>query len=177
MTTFDDTGMFELVDGDRTEPTPSHRGRVAVVLVVAAALVAGGVTWLLAGRGDDPAQAEAVAVALLTRPVQPTDALDAAVVDETGIDPSSTRFAVRTTAGLHYAALRWSGDLCLVVVPDGDVPRAVCAPPSATASVTLSGRDGSRVRLSADGAPLPDAREAWRPAGPNLWVLDAPAAG
>lgn len=175
MTTFDDTGIFELVDQGEDEPTPPRRGRAVVVLVVAMSLVVAGVAWLVAVRGADGAADDRMAVALLDRAAQPTDALSASVADETGIDPGSARFAVRTTAGQHYAALRWDGDLCLVVVPDGDVARALCVAPSGAATVTLSGTDGSRVRLVADGVAAPDPAEGWRAAGTNVWVLDAPA--
>ncbi|MBO3095693.1 hypothetical protein [Cellulomonas dongxiuzhuiae] len=179
MTTFDDTGMFELVEDTRGEPEPPRRARVVVVLGVAAALVVAGVVWLLAARGPDDAGAGQMTVSLLDRPAEPTDEVAAPVVDETGIDPATARFAVRTTAGQHYAALRWAGDLCLVAVPVGDAARVVCVAPSPRATVTISGEDGSRVRLGTDDAPPPDTAEGWRAAGPNVWVLDAagPAAG
>ena len=177
MTTFDDTGIFDQVEEAPGEAP--HRARVVGALVVAALLVAAGVAWLLFARatgGPDPA---AMSVGLLDREAQPTDELAAEVVEATGLDPSTSRFAVRTTEGQHYAAKRWSGDLCLVVVPDGDAARAVCTPPSATATVTLTGADSSRVRLVADeaAAPAPQDGEAWHAAGTNIWVLDAPATG
>lgn len=175
VTTFDDTDLFDTVDESDGAPGRVRRGRVVVVLVVAAALVVSGVAWLLLARGSQPT-ADGMSVALLARPVQATDAIAPAVVDETGIDPTTSRFAVRTGEGQHYAALRWSGHLCLVVVPTGDAARIACVAPSATASVTLSGDDGSRVRLVADDARAPDVADGWRPAGTNVWVLDAPAA-
>lgn len=177
MTTFDDTGMFELSQELPGEPAPPRRARGALVFVVAAALVVAGVVWLLAVRGSDEAEAGRMTVELLARPAEPTDEVAESVVDETGIDPTSARFAVRTAAGQHYAALRWDGDLCLVVVPDGDVPRVACVAPSTKAVVSLSAADGTRVRLGADQAPAPDTDEGWRAAGSNVWVLDAPAAG
>ncbi|GIG40872.1 hypothetical protein [Cellulomonas phragmiteti] len=176
MTTFDDTGIFQLVDETGGDHEPARRTRVVVVLVVAAALVVAGVTWLVLARAADRASAQQMTVTLLDRAAQPTDELGAAVVDETGIDPATSRFAVRTTAGQHYAALRWAGDLCLVVVPDGDAARVVCVAPSTRATVTLSGADGSRVRLGTDDAPAPGTDEGWRAAGSNVWVLDAPPA-
>ncbi|MCC2322458.1 hypothetical protein [Cellulomonas xiejunii] len=177
MTTFDDTGMFDLDEQFPGEPAPPRRGRGAVVLVVAAALVVAGVVWLLAVRDSEGAAADQMTVDLLTRQGEPTDEVAESVVDETGIDPTSARFAVRTEAGQHFAALRWDGDLCLVAVPDGDVPRVACVAPSTKAVVTLSGADGARVRLGADEAPAPDTDDGWRAAGSNVWVLDAPAAG
>lgn len=168
--------MFEMVEETGHGPARPRRDRVVVVLVVAAALVVAGVVWLLAERGSDGA-ADDMSVELLTRPAEDADEVSAAVVDETGIDPESARLAATTAAGPHYAALRWGGELCLVVVPDGDLPRVVCVAPSAGATVTLSDADGSRVRLGADDAPTPSAAEGWRAAGPNVWVLDAPAEG
>lgn len=176
VTTYDDTGLFDTADGTPDEPAPPRRARVMTVLLVAAALVVAGVVWLVVAARQGPEAPEPVAVELLSRGAQPTDALAATVVDETGVDPASTRFAVRTTAGQHYAALRWNGDLCLVVVPDGDVSRAACVTPTREATVTVNGADGSRVRLGTDDAPQPDTAEGWRPAGTNVWVLDAPAA-
>ena len=173
MTTFDDTGMFEMVEETGSGTARPQRGRVVAVLVVAAALVVAGVVWLLVelGSGDT---ADDMSVELLTRPAEDTDAVSAVVVDETGIDPSSARLAATTATGPHYAARRWGGELCLVAVPDGDVPRVVCVAPSSGATVTLSGEDGSRVRLGADGASEPPAAEGWRAEGTNVWVLDAP---
>jgi len=176
--TFDDTGIFELVDEAPEAPEPPRRARQAVAVLVAAALVvAAGVAWLLLARTSDDTAAARMTVALLDREAQPTDELLADVVDETSIDPTTSRFAVRTTAGHHYAAQRWDGGLCLVVVPEGDAARAVCTAPSPTATVTLLGEDSSQVRLGADDAPPPDAADGWRSAGTNVWVLDAPAAG
>lgn len=174
MTTYDDTGLFDTADGIPDEPAPPRRTHVTTVLLVAAALVVAGVVWLLVAARQGPAEPEPISVELLTRAAQPTDALAATAVDETGVDPASTRFAVRTTAGQHYAARRWNGDLCLVVLPDGDVARAACVTPSRGAVVTMNSADGSRVRLGTDEAPVPDAAEGWRPAGTNVWVLDAP---
>lgn len=176
VTTFDDTGMFEMVEETGDGPARPQRGRVVAVLVVAAALVVAGVVWLLVERGSGGDEAE-MSVELLAQPAEEADEVSAAVVDDTGIDPASSRLAATTAAGPHYAARLWSGELCLVAVPDGDVPRVVCVAPSATATVTLSSEDGSRVRLAADDAPAPPAAEGWRAEGTNVWVLDPPAEG
>jgi len=177
VTTFDDTGIFELVDEEQDAPERPQRARVVAVLVVAAALVVAGVTWLLLARSAGAPAPEQLSVALLDRQAEPTDVLPSEVVEQTGVDPTSSRFAVRTAAGQHYAALRWDGSLCLVAVPDGDAARVVCVAPSAAATATLTGPDESRVRLGTDTAPAPDASEGWRAAGANVWVLDAPPAG
>ncbi len=178
VTTFDESDLFDLVDdddGDEETPGPRHGRRVAVVLVVAAALVAAGVAWLLSTRQDAGAQAASMTVELLAAPQQPTDEIDPTVAEDVRVDPTTTRFAVRTDEGDHYAALRWGGELCLVVVPDGDVARAACVAAQPRASTTLTGADGSRVRLAADDAASPRASDDWQAEGPNVWVAGAPA--
>ncbi len=175
MTTFDDSDLFDHVAEDEHEPHPRHGRRVAVVLAVAAALVVVGVVWLLLARPQVvTARADGMTVELLERAQEPTDALDADVALEAGVDPETTRFAVRTEDGQHFAALRWDGALCLVVVPDGDQARTSCTSAKPGAVTTATAEDGAAVRLGADGAPNPPAGEDWQPAGPNVWVLPAP---
>lgn len=174
MTTFDDSDLFDHVE-DAPGPRPGRR--VGVVLAVAAALVVAGVVWLLVARAQAAApRADGMAVELLDRQQEPTDDVTALVAQEAGVDPASTRFAVRTSEGQHFAALRWDGALCLLLVPDGDEPRVSCAAPRPRAVVTLTAEDGSSVRLGADDAPPPPAGEEWQPAGSNVWVLPAPPA-
>ena len=174
MTTFDDRDLFDHVEEDDHDPHPAHGRRVGVVLAVAAALVVAGVAWLLLARPQVvTAQANGMAVELLERAQQPTDAVDPAVAQEAGVDPETTRFAVRTAAGQHFAALRWDGALCLVVVPDGDQARTSCTSPKPGAVTTATAEDGSSVRLGADGAAPPPGGD-WQAAGANVWVRPAP---
>lgn len=172
VTTFDETGLFD-TPGAEEQPTRPRRGRVTIVFVVAAALVLGGLVWVLLPGGSDEPGAD-MSVALLERERQPTDELAADVAAEANVDADTSRFAVRTAAGQHYAARRWDGALCLVVVPEGDVSRAVCSAAGKAATVTATAEDGSAVRLVADGAATPSEDDGWRPAGSNVWVLDAP---
>lgn len=174
MTTFDETGIFELAEQDADSPAPARPLRVATVLLLAAALVAAGVGWLWLARGQEAAAVDTMTVQRLARPAVPADALDPALVDETGIDPTSSRLVAQDATGSWFAALRWGGELCLISVPTGDVAGAVCAAASPTAVVGLTAEDGSRIRLGADGAPAPDTAEGWRSAGDNVWVLAAP---
>lgn len=180
MTTDHGTDLFDLVDDeggadgpDDARPAQRH---VLVTFVVAAVLLLGGVVWLIAARAGG-AEAPAMAVELLERAQEPADELPAVVADETGVDPSTARAAVTTTAGAYVAALRWNGDLCLVVVPEGDLARVSCVAPRADAAVTLTGEDGSRVRLVADGGDAPTPAADWQASGPNVWVAPAPAEG
>lgn len=174
MTTFDDRDLFDLVE--EAEPA-SRRRRALLALAVAGLLVVAGLTWLLLARGAGD-QEPAMAVDLLSREQQPTDEIPADIAAEAGLDPASARFAVRTAAGQHFAALSTRGDLCLVLVPDADAPRSVCSPPSPAATVTLTAEEeGSRVRLGADDASAPGEADGWRPAGSNVWVLETPPAG
>ena len=84
--------------------------------------------------------------------------------------PDSTRLLLRTSAGAHYVARSASGQLCLVRVPDGDVPSEVCVPNRVGADVTIGDDATGQVRLVADGAPAPSTADGWRTAGPNVWV-------
>ncbi len=176
VTTYDDTDLF----GQIEDPPPGGRSsrpvRAGRVLVVAAALVVAGVAWLLlANGGGDDAQDATMTVAILDRAQESTDELDPDDLTLTGVDPLTTRFAVRTEAGRHFVALRGDGSLCVVQVPDGDTTQFMCAAASPTATVTVTAEDGSQVLVGADGAQAPPADEGWREAGSNVWVADAPA--
>lgn len=175
MTTFDDRDLFDLVE-ESGDTLPSRR-RTLLAFVVAGLLVVSGLVWLLLAQTTADREPP-MTVDILTRAQQPTDEIPADIAAEASLDRGSARFAVRTAAGQHFAVLNGAGDLCLVLVPDADVPRAVCSPAGERASVTLTVEDeGSRVRLAADAAVAPPADEGWRPAGPNVWVLETPPAG
>lgn len=136
---------------------------VAAVVVAAAVLVGHA---LAPGPAQPPATLAAFSV-----PQQPIDVLNADDASRLVVQPGSTRLLVRTHDGNHYAALSASGELCLLRVPDGDVPSEVCVHNRVGADVTIGGDGGGgQVRLVADGAPAPAPAEGWRPAGPNVWT-------
>ena len=136
---------------------------VAAVVVVAAVLVGHA---LAPGPAQPPATLAAFSV-----PQHPADVLDPDDAARLVVQPGTTRLLVRTHDGNHYAALSASGELCLLRVPDGDVPSEVCVHNRVGADVTIGGDgDGGQVRLVADGAPAPAPAEGWRPAGPNVWT-------
>ena len=151
-------------------PTPHftrHR-RTAVLLTTASVVAAAGV---LVGHALIPGPAGPAAnVAALSAPQQATDVLPDDAVAQLVVQPGSTRLLLRTPAGAHYVARSASGDLCLVRVPEGDLPSEVCVPDRVGADTTIGDDDGGQVRLVADGAPRPSTADGWRPAGPNVWV-------
>ena len=136
---------------------------VAAVVVAAAVLVGHA---LAPGPAQPPATLTAFSV-----PQRAADVLDPNDASRLVVQPGSTRLLVRTQDGNHYAALSASGELCLLRVPDGDVPSEVCVHNRVGADVTIGGDgDGGQVRLVADGAPAPAPAEGWQPAGPNVWT-------
>lgn len=138
---------------------------VGLVVVAAAGLVAHALV-------PGPAQPPAILTAFAA-PQRTTDVLDNDDVSSLVIQPGTTRLLVRTDAGDHYAALSASGELCLLRIPDGDVPSEVCVPDRVGADVTIGTQGagaGGQVRLVAAGAPQPSTIEGWRSAGANVWV-------
>ena len=163
----------EVFFGAASPAPPARRRRgtgwlfasAGLVVVVAAVLVAHA---LAPGPAQPPATLTAFSV-----PQRTTDVLDPDDASRLVVQPGTTRLLVRTPDGNHYAALSVSGDLCLLRVPDGDVPSEVCAHNRVGADITIGGNGdggGGQVRLVADGAPAPSAAEGWRPAGPNVWL-------
>lgn len=145
-----------------------RRRTVALVTSVAVVVVAAGV---LVGHALLPgAAAPQAVVAALTAPQQAADVLDPDDLAQVDAQPDSTRLLLRTSAGAHYVARSASGQLCLVRVPDGDVPSEVCVPNRVGADVTIGDDATGQVRLVADGAPAPSTADGWRTAGPNVWV-------
>ena len=114
----------------------------------------------------------AATLTAFSTPQQTSDVLDDDDVARLVVQPATTRLLVRTAAGDHYAALSASGELCLLRVPEGDVPSETCVPDHVGADVTIGtqGAGGGQVRLVAAGAPQPSAAEGWRPGGPNVWT-------
>lgn len=153
----------------RPAPPQRHPRRgwlfaAAGLVVVAAAALVGHA--LAPGPARPPASLTA-----FSTPQQATDVLDDDDVARLVVQPASTRLLVRTAAGDHYAALSTSGELCLLRVPDGDVPSEACVPDHVGADVTIGVQGaGGQVRLVAAGAPQPSAAEGWRSAGPNAWT-------
>ena len=146
----------------------ARRRRTTALLTTAGLVVVG--AGVLVGHallpGPPAPQAD---VPTLAAPQQAADVLDPDDLAQLDVQPDSTRLLLRTSAGTHYVARSASGQLCLVRVPDGDVPSEVCVPNRVGADVTI-GDSGGQVRLVAAGAPAPSAADGWRPAGPNVWV-------
>ena len=156
--------------GTLTDDEPAGRTRHpgVAVGVAAAVLVAGG--WLAVSLLTAHQDVTPGTVAVLTAAQTPADRLETEDVARLAVDPASTRLLVRTDQGAHYVARSLSGELCLVRVPDGDVPTASCVPDRVGADTTLGDQGAGQVRLVADGGPVPAADQGWASAGPNVWV-------
>ena len=157
--------------GDAAPPPPAPRrhrtgwlfAAAGIVIVAAGGLVASALT---PGPAQPPAKLAAFEAAQKT-----ADKMDGDDVSRLVLRPDTTRLLVTTPDGDHFAALSASGDICLVRVPQGDVPEDACVPNRVGADVTIGGNgDGGQVRLVADGAPQPTAAQGWTSVGPNVWV-------
>jgi len=156
--------------GTLTDDEPAGRALHpgVAVGVAAAVLVAGG--WLAVALLTTHDDVPVGTVAVLANPQTAADQLETEDVARLVVDPASTRLLVRTDQGAHYVARSLSGELCLVRVPDGEVPTASCVPDRVGADTTLGDPGAGQVRLVADGGPVPAADQGWVAAGPNVWV-------
>jgi len=173
MTTIDDVDLFgETFSGFRDvgESRRHPAWLTALVLLLGVALVGAGLVWLR-GLQTAPTTAEPVDGATLldvfAAPQRPADVLPADDLQGLGLDASTTRYLVDTASGSQYAAVNTAGDLCVVSVVAGELPKIGCA--HAVRGMTFTGAD---VKLVTDGGPAPAASEGWREAGPQLFVKD-----
>jgi hypothetical protein len=82
------------------------------------------------------------------------------------LEPHSTRLVATTSDARYYAGVSRTHLLCVLTLPDGDLPTTGCAP-----------TDGGVVHLTIDdelmllsaGEPAPDG---WHEAGPNVFLKD-----
>jgi hypothetical protein len=169
MTTYDDADLFsDAFTGFRGVSESRHRSRTVGVLAlaVAAALVAAALVWVRLSQEVPAAAADpSLLVPVLAQPQHTADVI--AVADRTDllISPESTRLLLRDDAAAYYAAQAPGDQLCLVVVPSGDLARTAC-------ESTAGSPDALRlddVLLVPAGATVPDA---WRQVAANVFVQD-----
>jgi len=170
MTTYDDADLFsDAFTGFRGVSESRHRSRTVGVLAlaIAAALVAAALVWVRLSQ-EVPAAVAAdpsLLVPVLAQPQHTADVI--AVSDRTDllISPESTRLLLRDDAAAYYAAQAPGDQLCLVVVPSGDLARTSC-------ESTAGSPDALRlddVMLVPAGATAPDA---WHQVAANVFVQD-----
>ena len=171
MTTVDETDFFgDAFTGFGDDDAPQRRSSLltTLVLVAAALLVAAGIFWVRFAQ--TPAQAPAVdpftTLAAFASDQRPVDVVADDDLAGTLIYPDSTRL-VATTAGAHYyAGVSRTHLLCVLTVPDGDLPTTGCT--STDGGVVQMTIDDELMLVSA-GEPAP---AGWHEAGPNVFLRD-----
>ena len=154
--------------------TPSRRrpGLVAAVVVVALALLTFGVLTVRSqwAPAADPRVEPASVLPALGVAQTADDVLLAEDTDRLLLDPASTRYLASTGEGDLFAAVRRSGDVCLVTVPAGDLPWTSCTAPVAGLDHTVVDESGGpTLRLVASSEALTDG---WSELAPHLYVAD-----
>jgi hypothetical protein len=171
MTTFEDTDFFAETFTDFGYEKGARRRSGALtglVLVAAATLVAGGMVWVRLGQAPAALAAvdPATTLAVFDRPQGPADVVAAGDVAGTMIDPASTRLVAQTAEARYYAGVSRTHLLCVLAVPDGDLPTTACSP---TAGGTVHLTVGDELMLLSAGEPAP---AGWHEAGPNVFLKD-----
>ncbi|MBT0993239.1 hypothetical protein KIN34_02905 [Cellulomonas sp. DKR-3] len=173
MTTFEELDLDEAFGdfGDAGQE-PRRRSRVLAVaaLVVAAALVVVGVLWARSARDAPDVAAPTDLVPALAAAQGTDDQVPAEDLEDLTVSAPSTRLLASTAYGTHYAALGRDGDVCLVTVSAGELPRETCAAPSERLALTYTDADDETVVMLAPSDAAPAAAEGWAEKVPNLYV-------
>ena len=174
MTTFDDTDFFtDAFTGFGADEAPRRRSSLltALVLVAAAALVAGGMLWVRLGQitvDVDPVD-PATTLAVFERPQRSADVVGADDLSGSQIDPDSTRLLATTSDTRYYAGVSQSRLLCVLTLTEGELPTTGCT--STDGGVVRFGI-GDELMLVNAGGPAPAAADGWHEAGPEVYLKD-----
>lgn len=169
MTTLEDADLFaETFTDFGYEDGARRRSGVltGVVLVAAAALVAAGMVWVRLAQAPTAVAAAdpATMLAVFDRPQGPADVVDTGDLAGTMIDPASTRLVAQTADSRYYAGVSRTHQLCVLTVPEGDLPTTGCSPVTGGAvHLTV----GDELKLLSAGEPAP---AGWHEAGPNVFL-------
>lgn len=171
MTTVDDTDFFtDAFTGFGTGEAPRRRSSMltALVLVAAAALVAGGMIWVrLAQIPADVVPVDpATTLAVFDRPQRSADVVAADDLTGTLIDPASTRLVATTSDTRYYAGVSRTHLLCVLTLTEGELPTTGCT--STDGGVVHLGI-GEELMLVNAGEPAP---AGWHEAGTQVFLKD-----
>lgn len=174
MTTFEELDLDEAFGdfGDAgQEPRRPSRVLAIGAIGAAAALVVVGMLWARsAPPGASEAAPPAAIVPALASGQQAADVVPASDLVELSVTSPSTRLLATTDYGTHYTALDEDGDVCLVTVSVGELPRETCAAPSERLALTYANADDETVVMLAAASSPPPVEDGWAEKAPNLYV-------
>lgn len=173
MTTFEELDLDEAFGdfGDAgQEPRRPSRVLAIGAIVAAAALLTGGILWARSAPDGAAAADPAAVVPTLGATQGAADVVPAADLVDLTVTGPSTRLLATTAYGTHYAALDADGDVCLVTVSAGELPRESCAAASDRLALTYADDDDETVVMLAASSAAPSAQEGWTEKVPNLYV-------
>ncbi len=170
MTTFDETDFFADFAADRA---PRRRSSLltALVLVAAAALVAGGMIWVRLAQtpvATTPADPSTV-LSVFERAQRPSDVVASSDLSGTLIDPDSTRLIAQTEDTRYFAGVSRTHLLCVLTLTAGDLPSTGC---TSTDGTRLQMTIGDELMLVGADGPAPAAADGWHEAGPQVFLKD-----
>ena len=173
MTTFEDLHLDEAFgdfgDAGQEPRRPSRALGIGAVLV-AALLIAVGMLWARSAPGPLDLQEPTTVVPVLGSGQEADDVVPAAELAELTVTGPSTRLLATTDYGTHYTALDEDGEVCLVTVSVGELPRETCAAPSEGLTLTYENGDDASVVMLAATSAAPPVEDGWTEKVPNLYV-------
>lgn len=171
MTTFDDTDLFTDAFHDFRGVGDARRRSgwlTALVLVAAAALVAGGMVWVKLAQHTAALVDPQTTLAAFADPQRSVDVVAADDLAGSMIDPATTRLVAHTADTRYYAGVSRAHLLCVLAVTTGELPTTSCT--SATAAgANLTVDDALRIVTR---GPAPAAADGWHEAGPQVYLKD-----
>ena len=174
MTTFDDTDFFtDAFTGFGSDENPRRRSSMltGLVLVAAAALVAGGMIWVKLAQ--QPAAATFVdpitTLSVFDRPQRSADVVPDDDLAGFLIEPSSTRLIAETSDTRYFAGVSSTHLLCVLTLTSGELPESGCA---STDHGAVHLTIGDELMVVNAAGPAPAAADGWHEAGPQVFLKD-----
>ena len=133
-------------------------GRLALVAVSAAALTACAVAMLAGASGTRQPARQSGAPAVLAQPARPDDPVPGrSQLEQSGIEPSSARYAGADEEGSYWLASDGAANVCLVAQMRGDGAASACVSRATFAARGISlGMTGSTTDQHCEVYAIPD---------------------